>query len=157
MTTLVHRFDQSWYSLFNVLLEEAVAVTSADRGTFQLIDRSTSSLRIVASCDFGPEFLRFFSAVRDSDDCACGRSLRQVGRIMVPDIRDSEIFKSSPSGAVLRDAQVRAVQSTPLVDRQGRLIGVISTHWASVWRPSDDALSRLDAVCFRAAREISSI
>lgn len=150
------RFDQSWNSLFDVLLDDAMAVTSADRGTFQVIDRSTQSLCIVASRGFASAFLGFFSAVRDSDDCACGRSLKQAGRIIVPDISDSEIF-SGRSGDVLRDAKVRAVQSTPLLDRQGRLVGIISTHWASVWRPSDDALSRLDAVCFRAAREISSI
>jgi GAF domain-containing protein len=158
MTTSDHdRLDQSWYSLFDVLLEEAVAVTSADGGTFQLIDRSTQSLRIVASRGFGPEFLRFFSAVRESDDCACGRSLKQAGRIIVPDINASEIFNGSPSGDVLREAKVRAVQSTPLLDRQGGLIGVISAHWASVWQPGEDALSLLDAVCFRAAREIGSI
>ena len=101
--------------------------------------------------------LEFFSAVRESDDCACGRSLKQGGRIIVPDIRDSEIFSGTPSGDVLRDAKVRAVQSTPSFDRHGRLIAVISTHWASVWQPGDEELSRLDALCFRAAREISSI
>ena len=150
------RFDQPWDSLFKVLLEDAIAATSADRGTFQLIDRSTQSLRIVASRGFGSEFLGFFSAVGDSDDCACGRSLKQGGRIIVPDVGESEIFSHPPSGRVLREAHVRAVQSTPLFDRQQRLIGVMSTHWTSVWQPCDEALSRLDAVCFRAAREIAS-
>ena len=151
------RLDQSWYSLFDVLLEEAMAATGADKGTFQVIDRSTQSLRIVASRGFGSDFLGFFSAVRESDDCACGRSLKAAGRIIVPDISESEIFIGTRSGEVLRDAKVRAVQSTPLLDRQGQLIAVMSTHWASAWRPGDDALSRLDALCFRAAREISSI
>ncbi len=158
MTPLDHdRYDQPWYSLFEVLLQEAMAVTSADRGTFQVIERSMRSLRIVASRGFGSDFLGFFSAVRESDDCACGRSLKQGQRIIVADISDSEIFNGTQSGDVLRDAKVRAVQSTPLFNRQGHLIGVISTHWASEWRPSDEALSRLDALCFRAAREISSI
>src|SRR5690349_6254943 len=108
------RFDQSWSSLFSVLLEEAMAVTRADMGTFQLTERSTPSLRIVASRGFGPAFLRFFSTVRESDDCACGRSLKQAARIIVPDIGASDIFRDTPAGDILRDAEVRAVQSTPL-------------------------------------------
>jgi len=151
------RIDQPWYSLFDVLLEEAVAATGADRGTFQLVENRWRSLLIVASRGFDPPFLRFFSVVREDDDCACGRTLKEGGRIIVPDISESEIFIGTPSGDVLRAAHVRAVQSTPLFDRRGRLIGVMSTHWASVWQPQDDALSRLDALCFRATREIASL
>jgi len=149
--------DQSWRALFDLLLEEAVAETGAERGTLQLMDDPTRSLRIVARRGFELPFLEFFAAVRESDDCACGRTLREGGRIIVPDITRSEIFKGTPSGDVLRTANVCAVQSTPLLDRHGRQIGVVSTHWTSVWQPSDDALSRLDAFCFRAAREIAAL
>jgi GAF domain-containing protein len=149
--------DQPWRALFDVLLEEAVAATGAEMGTLQLMDDPTRSLHIVASRGFDPAFLQFFSAVRESDDCACGRTLRDGARIILPDISQSEIFRGTPSGDVLRAANVRAVQSTPLLDRHGRQIGVLSTHWPSVWQPSDDALSRLDALCFRAVREFASM
>jgi GAF domain-containing protein len=149
--------DQQWRAFFDLLLEEAVAAAGAERGTLQLMDDPTRSLRIVASRGFDLPFLEFFAAVRENDDSACARTLRERGRIIVPDITQSEIFSGTPSGDVLRTANVRAVQSTPLFDRYGRQIGALSTHWASVWRPSDDALSRLDALCFRAVREIASL
>jgi hypothetical protein len=57
----------------------------------------------------------------------------------------------------LRDAGVRAVQSTPFFDRTGRLIGMISTHWTSVWRPSENDLTSLDEVLSRASDFISLI
>jgi hypothetical protein len=59
------RFDQPSRALLDVLLEEAMAATSAEKGTLQLMDDPTRSLRIVASRGFDPPFLGFFSAVRE--------------------------------------------------------------------------------------------
>ena len=35
-----------------------------------------------------------------------------------------------------RQTGIRAVQSTPLVSRAGRLLGMISTHWRNPHQPS---------------------
>ena len=46
---------------------------------------------------------------------------------------------------------VRAVQSTPLFSRGGRLLGMISTHWREVHQPPERALVSLDVLARQAA------
>ena len=50
-----------------------------------------------------------------------------------------------------RRSGIRAVQSTPLVSRSGRLLGMMSTHWHAPHQPSDRALSMVDVVARQAA------
>jgi GAF domain-containing protein len=143
-------------ALYDVLLDETISATGADKGTLQLLDRSVNGLRVVASRGFDPSFLQFFATVRVEDSCVCGSALRQAGRVIVPNVTTSEIFKGAPSREVLRNADVRSVQATPIFSQARWLIGVISTHWTSEHRPSDEELARLDAVVLRAARQIAS-
>src|SRR5206468_3618192 len=46
---------------------------------------------------------------------------------------------------------IRAVQSTPLVSRSGRLLGMISTHWREPHRPTERAFRLLDVLARQAA------
>jgi signal transduction histidine kinase len=46
---------------------------------------------------------------------------------------------------------VRAVQSTPLVDRTGKVLGMISTHFGRFHRPSENELRFLDILARQAA------
>ena len=143
-------------ALLDGVLSEAMMVTGADMGNVQLAD-ATGALRIVASRGFGPAFLSYFGVVPASSESACGAALGQGRRIVVPDVTASEIFAGKRSGDVLREAGVRAVQSTPLFGRDGRVLGMISTHRHSVWTPSDVELIRLDPIVRRAAHIIQPV
>jgi PAS domain S-box-containing protein len=50
-----------------------------------------------------------------------------------------------------RRSKIRAVQSTPLVSRSGKLLGMISTHWREPHQPAERALWRLDVLARQAA------
>src|SRR4029453_7736371 len=58
-------------------------------------------------------------------------------------------------GAVVFDAyrrsNIRAVQSTPLVSRSGRLLGMISTHWREPHQPTERAFRAVDVLARQAA------
>jgi GAF domain-containing protein len=143
-------------ALLHRVVDEAIAATGADMGNLQMADPTTGTLRIVASRGFAAPFLSYFSVVRGGDGSACGAAFKRGDRIIVPDVRRSDIFAGSPSGDVLREAGVHAVQSTPLLGPGGRLIGIVSTHRRSVWCPSDRELARLDAVVRGGAEAIDA-
>lgn len=136
------------------ILAIAVSETGADMGDIQMAEVGADALRIVASQGFGAAFLSFFDVVHLGGDCACGAAFRRAERIIVPDIAASPIFAGKPSGKVMLDAGVRSVQSTPLVGRSGRVLGMISTHRRTVWHPNGEELHRLNAIAHRAAIEI---
>ena len=124
------------------MLVAAIELLGASLGNVQLIDESTGKLTIAAQRGFGPEFLEFFGEVCIDDDSACGRALRLGARVVVEDIEMDPVF--APYLSIARSASFRAVQSTPLLGRDGKVLGMISTHFKAPHRPSAMELERLD-------------
>jgi GAF domain-containing protein len=62
--------------------------------------------------------------------------------MLVEDVTASPIF--GPSLPVMVAAGVRAVQSTPLFDRSGGLLGIFSTHYRGTHHFDDGELRWLD-------------
>jgi len=63
----------------------------------------------------------------------------------------SPIFVGSPSLAVLREAGVRAINSTPLRSRNGGLLGILTTQWSVPHLAAEHDLWRIDLLVRQAA------
>ena len=120
--------------LFAKILEGALTLAGADRGNVQVLDPATGSLRIVAQYGFDAEFLKHFAVVDDSRS-ACGRAARDRAQTVIVDVDTDARFASHRDIAAA--AAFRAVQSTPLIERTGRLVGVVSTHYPRPCSPSE--------------------
>ena len=134
----------------NQLLDAAIAVSHADMGNIQLYDPTTRKLKIAAQRGFGPAFLDFWNTVSEGDG-ACGTAYERLERIVVEDVTKSPIFVGTPALVVQLEAQVQAVQSTPLVSRSGAFIGVVSTHYSTARLPDEHVFPFLDLLARQAA------
>jgi GAF domain-containing protein len=105
----------------------------ADLGNIQIVDPVSGALRIAVQAGFSEEFLEYFASV-DNDGTACGRAARQCAQTVIPDVTSDPEF--APHRGIAAASRFRAVQSTPLVDSHGRLIGVLSTHYPRPHRPA---------------------
>jgi hypothetical protein len=119
----------------------AIALHGAEYGNVQLL--AEDELVIVAQRGLRPEFLRTFRHVRRDDGCACGRALRRGTPVVIPDVEADAEFADFRSDARL--AGFRAVQSTPLITRHGKPLGVVSTHFANVHHPTKIEMETLQA------------
>jgi CheY-like chemotaxis protein len=144
-------------SIWESLLEEALAAAGTDRGILQIADRTTETLRIVAYRGLGEPFREFFTAVKANDDSASGAAFKRGCRIIAPDILRSTVFVGKASCKVLRDSDIRAVQATPVLGRDWRVSGVIETYWRSPWQPREAALAGLNRMAARVAEAIESL
>ena len=108
------------------LLTSALKVTKADMGNVQIL--GIEGLRIEAQIGFQQPFLDYFQIVRDGS-CACGAAKREGKRIIVENVADSPVFQDIRARQTMLDAGARAVQSTLLISRSGKLIGMLSTHF----------------------------
>jgi PAS domain S-box-containing protein len=131
------------------IVDAAIAVTAADMGNIQLLN-DAGELEIVASRGFYRPFLDFFHTVHDGQ-AACGSAMQQGARVVIEDVRTSPVFVGTPALDVLLDAGVLAVESTPLVARSGRLVGMLSTHYRTPRRPAPRDLHLLDLLAREAA------
>src|SRR5688572_30716038 len=130
------------------ILRASMALLGGDKGNVQLLD-DNGFLRLVAHDGFAHEFLDFFQKVSSEDVASCGRALRTGQRVVVEDVETDELY--APLREVVRAAGYRAVQSTPIVNRDGRRLGMISTHFVSPHRPSEQSLRLLDLYMRQAA------
>jgi hypothetical protein len=112
--------------LFALILDDAMRITGADLGNVQLVDPGTGALRIVAESGFCAEFLEHFTAVEDTG-AACGRAAATGTQTLIADVATDPGF--APHRTAAAAAGFRSVQSTPLTDHTGRLVGMVSTHF----------------------------
>ena len=138
--------------VLGAVVETAIAIAHADFGTIQLFDAQSSSLRIVTQRGFPQWWIDYWQSVPEGRGTS-GTALEQRARVIVEDVEQSSIF--SPSDLEMyRKAGVRAVQSTPLVSRSGRFIGMLSTHFRKPGRPDERRLLLFDVLAREAADAI---
>lgn len=142
MWRLHHRVrGASGFSLLQRSLEGAMSLCGADFGNVQLWSSTLGGLRIACQSGFDLDFIRHFSVV-DGGTSACGRAATGGTQTVIADIEEDEAF--APHRDIAVASGFRAVQSTPLADADGRVIGVISTHFREPHRPSDLTLDLMD-------------
>ncbi len=132
------------------IVEAAVALSDADFGSIQLVDRRSGDLRIAAQQGFPQWWIDFWNQV-SAGQGSYGTALERGKRVIVEDVEQSPIFAGTPALDVQRQAGVRAVQSTPLRSQSGKLLGMFSTHYRTVRRPDERTLQLLDLLANQAA------
>lgn len=132
------------------ILKDAIEISGADKGNIQLLDYETGGLTLAAHTGFDESFQDFFANATHGDS-ACGTAMATHQRVIVEDITESEIFAGKPSLEILLSADVRAVQSVPLLSSSGKLLGVISTHFSESHRPSEQELRLMDLLARQTA------
>ena len=131
-------------------MDAAITIAAADKGNIQIFEASSNSLVIAAHRGFAEPFLTVFKHVRD-EAAACATAMRTRNQVIVEDVLESEIFVGDQAQAVLINAGVRAVVSTPLLSSNGTLMGIISTHYADPHRPTDREVHLIEVLARQAA------
>jgi PAS domain S-box-containing protein len=131
------------------IVDAAIAISRADFGNIQLLDPD-SGLKIAAQRGFPQWYADFWNDVAAGSG-TCGSALAAGIRVIVPDVEQSSIFAGKPGLEMQRRAGVRAVQSTPVVSRGGKVLGTFSTHFKKPHEPDEHALKLLDLLARQAA------
>jgi hypothetical protein len=114
-------------------LDTVLSLAGADQGNVQLADPVSGALKIVVQHGFDEAFLDHFAVV-DDDSSACGRAARNGTQLVINDVISDPGFE--PHRDVAAASGFRAVQSTPLTDGTGQVLGVVSTHYPRPHAPS---------------------
>jgi PAS domain S-box-containing protein len=139
-------------SLYEQILDTAVAVMRSDFASMQMLyPERGGELRLLAFRGFDPEAAKFWKWVRADSTTTCGVALRACERSVVPDVMTCEFMAGTADLQVYLRTGIRAMQSTPLLSRGGRVLGMISTHWRNPHRPTERDLRLLDVLARQAA------
>lgn len=137
-------------AILTEVVDAAIVIARADFGNIQLFDPVTATLRIAVQRGFPQWWIDFWNHAAEGQG-ACGAALELGGSILIEDVEQSPIFIGTPALDAQRRAGVRAVHSSPLRSRSGRLIGIFSIHYKMPHRPDEHTLQLIDLLGHHAA------
>lgn len=143
--------ENSVDQLLQKLVDAATRVMRSDFGSIQRFDEQRDALQLISTQGLGDEALAYFEWVHRGRGTTCGKALQLGERVVVADFEQCDFLAGSEDLVAFRRAGVRAAQSTPLLTRNGRLVGMITTHWTRVCVPRERDLRILDIVARQAA------
>ena len=138
-------------ALYQRIVDAATQITRSDFGSMQRFDAERHALELIAHHGLDDEAVAFWQWVQPGRPTTCGKALQVGARVVVGDFDTCDFIAGSEDHAAFRKAGVRSAQSTPLLTRDGRLIGMITTHWTREHAPQARELQLLDIVARQAA------
>jgi signal transduction histidine kinase/CheY-like chemotaxis protein len=136
------------------LLDAALAIMHSDYASLQMFKddgKGSGHLELIANRGFTPEAVVRWQKVDVNTRTCCGEVMRTKQRVIVADVTKCDFMAGSEELTFLLSTGVRAVQSTPLLSRAGRLMGAFTTHWQGVHLPSERDLRLLDVLARQAS------
>jgi PAS domain S-box-containing protein len=140
-------------SILEDTVRTATAVEGTDLGLVFVCDPEHTYLDLGAGVGLDDELLRIAQRV-SAGTGASGRCLQEQRRVIVEDVEKDPDFEPYREGA--RRVGFRAVHSTPLVTRSGKLVGVLTTLHPRPGRPSYRQTQFIDLCARQAAESIEN-
>ncbi|HEV8508360.1 MAG TPA: PAS domain S-box protein [Chitinophagaceae bacterium] len=137
--------------IYEQLLNAATAIMRSDIATMQLLFPEKNELLLLAVKGIDPEATKCWQWVKKGGQSSCGAALQGGKRVFIRDVEDSELIWGKENLQCHQRAGIRTAQSTPLITRSGKLIGMISTHWRTIHDPSEREFDLLDVLARQAA------
>lgn len=137
-------------SLYDQIVLLAMDIMEADTVSIQMLHAESNRLQLLSSKGFHPETISKLEWIPFNDGTSAGRTMDINTRIIVSDL-DKEKGWQSDYSRYYRLSGIRAMQSTPLISRDGKLVGILSTYWNKPHEPLKKDLILLDVLSRQAA------
>jgi signal transduction histidine kinase len=140
---------QDFLSRLTEILSAASDLAGTDKGCIQLYDAPKGALRLAVHQGLGLRLTQQFS---DPDSRLVSHSPdRTIERVISEDISEEPTLQNTQDLPILLQDGIRAMQSTPLVSLDGRLLGMLNNYFAATHLPNARELGYLDLLARMAA------
>ncbi|HEU4581533.1 MAG TPA: GAF domain-containing protein [Polyangiaceae bacterium] len=133
--------DEAGDRMYEEILDSGIALMQAQFGSLQLLDEEQGELHLCASRNFHPDSAAFWRKVSMGKGTSSASAFLRGERVVVTDATDSDLVEDLKARRQYALSGIAALQSTPLVTRSGRVLGVFSTHWRDRRDPSERELA----------------
>ena len=139
----------------NAVVDTAIAITGAVKGSLRLLDPAKGILKLAAQHGFAtPSYLNLFAAM-PVEVSTYAAAMNSRAPVIIEDMRQSELLAGTPSRETIKEvllgAGVCAVTAMPLTASTGNLLGIVATHFAKPHRPSERELRLLELLARQTA------
>ena len=136
-------------TLYEQILNTAVAIMRSEFACIQILYPERGSggeLRLLGYRGFNPQAAQDWEWVPLISESIYAIALRTGQRIVIADVQTSDLIVGTQHDATFLHTGIRSVQTTPLISRNRKLVGLISTHWRQPHLPSERDLRLLDVL-----------
>ena len=140
--------------LYDQILETAMQLLHSDYACFQLFipERGEEGeLYFLRQRGFDESDIEAFEWVSSRSQSSCGLALNTRQRVFFPDVLQCDYMAGSIYLETYNKIGIRAVQTTPLISRNGTLIGMFSTYWRRPHELTESEIIILDVLARLAA------
>jgi GAF domain-containing protein len=123
----------------------------------QYLDVEKEELLLLGWIGFHPDSAAHWQRISVGNESTCGAALKARQRVIVADVNDPASGLTQEGIADYKLSELVAVQSTPLVSRDGRLVGMMSTHWRRLHQPAEADLALFDVLARQAADVVDRV
>jgi signal transduction histidine kinase len=146
--------EEETSGLYQKIMDAAVVIMQSQYASMQVLHQGPDGhdkLKLLASSGFSPEAEQYWEWVYHNTDSSCGAAYRAGKRVIIPNMAKCEFMQGTTNLPIYLEGGIFAAQSTPLYSRNGKLLGMISTHWDHPHSPTERDLSLLDILARQAA------
>ena len=147
-TALIH--EQSPEAMYEQILDAALVLMGADSAALQMLDAGDGSLRMLAARHLDPASVAAWRTIGVGDGTCCSRALAARQRVVIDDV---EAELQGEYLEAYRHSGVRTTQATPLLARDGRMLGMLSTAWKQPQASGERDFSLFDVL----ARQVADL
>jgi PAS domain-containing protein len=146
-------------ALYGKITATAQALMRSQFASMQLFhpDRGKEGeLELLANRGFSPRSAEHWRWIGAVSNTSCAEAMRTRHRVVVADAERTAALVGTKDLEFFRENGIRSMQTTPLLTRNGRLVGMLSTHWSEPREPGDMDMRSLDILARQAADLIDS-
>src|SRR5690349_15896926 len=125
-------------SAIELILDGSMEILGATMGDVQIYDAPSQTMKVVAHRGMHQDHIDCLQQLALDPDSPCARARKSGSRVIVEDVESDA--ESQHHRAVAAAAGYRGMQCTPLLSRDGELLGVVSTQFPKRHRPSEHEL-----------------
>lgn len=139
------------HAALDTIIEAANEFLDTDRGCVQLVSDDGERLEMFEYRGYDEQdpFIQYF--LHEGSKPACDAARRDRERLIIEDVATSPDLQGTKDREIALEDDIRATQSTPLITRDGELIGVLSNQFPEPHHPSDRELQLIDLLAWTAA------
>lgn len=136
------------------IVEAANSFLGTDRGFVQLVDAQGEHLELFAGRGYDQQS-PFIRHMREHGPGALIDAARRYGRrLVIEDIANDPALQGKPERALALEEEVLATQATPMMTRDGELVGVLTNQFRTPHKPEEDQLRLIDLLAWSSAELI---
>ncbi|HKH70106.1 MAG TPA: GAF domain-containing protein, partial [Vicinamibacterales bacterium] len=146
--------EQGTASLYETLVDAALWIMRSQCASMQVFHPERGprgELHLIASRGFDDVAKRRWEWVSADAHTTCAHALQTGARVITPDVARCDFMAGTADQAALLEGGIQAAQTTPLISRGGKTLGMITTHWTQPHQPSERDFRLLDILARQAA------